>query len=446
MTMNIVSRPGPVNTGGSITGPKWSSGTRKNRPELMVGSMIDITDRKHADEDKENFDVQLRQAEKMQAIGTLAGGIAHDFNNILGVILGQAEMIEMFDAKKDTKLRSRVKELIKASDRAKELVEQILTFSRQTAQKKEPVRLSSIVKEAAKFLRATIPSTIEIRQNIKGLAGKVAADPTQMHQILMNLCTNAAHAMRDEGGILELELDEVYLDQKAAARIEGIEAGPFLRLSVTDSGYGMDPEIQKRIFDPYFTTKKAGEGTGLGLSVVHGIVKLHGGSISVISQQGIGTTFSVYLPCISNEAEGGHELGRSAAIAAGDERILFVDDEADLSRIAKEVLENLGYQVVAETSSTSALELFKAQPSRFDLVITDLTMPKLTGLQLSQELIRIRPDIPIILCTGFSEKAVVEKAAKPKKLSAFDVSSTNRSAFASFPRSCVRLSMSKKRA
>ena len=314
---------------------------QENRPELVVGTMIDITDRKRAEEARESLEAQLRQAEKMQAIGTLAGGIAHDFNNILGVILGQAEMIEMFDATKDTKLRSRVRELIKASDRAKELVEQILTFSRQTAQKKEPVRLSPIVKEAAKFLRATIPSTIEIRQNIKGLEGKVAADPTQMHQILMNLCTNAAHAMRDKGGILELELDEVYLDQKAAARIEGIEAGSYLRLSVTDTGFGMDPEIQKRIFDPYFTTKKAGEGTGLGLSVVHGIVKLHGGSISVISQRGIGTTFSVYLPCIRNEAEGGHELGRSAAIAAGDERILFVDDEADLSRIARKYWKTL---------------------------------------------------------------------------------------------------------
>ncbi|MBI4774281.1 MAG: PAS domain S-box protein [Deltaproteobacteria bacterium] len=386
---------------------KWD---QQAKPELMVGSMIDVTDRKRADEARENLEAQLRQAEKMQAIGTLAGGIAHDFNNILGVIIGQAEMIEMFDAKKDANLLSRVRELIKAADRAKELVEQILAFSRQRAQKIEPVQLSSIVKEAAKFLRATIPSTIEIRQTIHGPTGKVSADPTQMHQILMNLCANAAHAMRESGGILELELNEVHLDETAAGHIDGITPGPYLKLSVTDTGHGMDPDIQKRIFVPYSTTKKAGEGTGLGLSVVHGIVKLHGGGISVFSRPGFGTTFSVYLPRIRSEAEEGRRAGTSAHVASGNERILFVDDEADLSKIAKEMLARLGYQVTAETSSTNALNLFKAKPTQFDLVITDLTMPKLSGLQLAQELTRIRSDIPIILCTGFSDGSVVEKA------------------------------------
>jgi len=356
---------------------------------------------------------QLRQAQKMEAIGTLAGGIAHDFNNILAAVLGYTELA-MDEATTAGPMRRHLEQVFKAGERAKSLVKQILTFSRQTEQERKPVGVSHIVKEALKLLRASLPSTIEIEQNIAVVpqGDLVLADPTQIHQVLMNLCTNAAHAMREKGGILHVELANAQLDPDTSltALHQGIHEGPYLRLTVNDTGHGMDREIMERIFDPFFTTKSAGEGTGMGLAVVHGIVKSHGGLITVNSKPGEGTTFDVYLPKIETDETEKTDHLADAALIGGDELILFVDDEEALADMAQERLNRLGYTVSIMTDSMAALELFRAHPDAFDLVMTDQTMPHLTGVQLATELLKIRPDIPIILCTGFSEIITAEKA------------------------------------
>ncbi len=353
------------------------------------------------------LETQLRQVQKMEAIGTLAGGIAHDFNNILAAIMGYAEMA-LYDVPEEAPGRRNLEHVLKAGYRGKDLVKQIITFSRRSEQERMPMRISPIAKEALKLLRASLPTTVEIRQNIKAKSGMVLADPTQIHQVLMNLCSNAAYAMREEGGVLEVNLADVVFDSVDAAPYPDLNPGPYLKLTVTDTGHGMDRATIERIFDPFFTTKRPGEGTGMGLAVVHGIVKSYGGAIIVDSEPGKGSMFEVFLPRIEGDLL--PEADADAPLPTGNERILFVDDEEDLVDMVQQMLERLGYSVIAKTNSLEALEVFKAQPDQFALVITDQTMPHMTGADLAKELMCIRPDIPIILCTGFSEVISVEEA------------------------------------
>jgi CheY-like chemotaxis protein len=286
-------------------------------------------------------------------------------------------------------------------------VHQLLSFARKTAVEKKPTNIAPIIIESLKLLRASIPTSIEIRQNITKEVHTILADPTQINQILINLCTNAHHAMPG-GGILEVGLTNVKLDEDATAQHSDLNPGPYVHLTVTDTGQGMDPEIKDRIFDPYFTTKDVGKGTGLGLSVVHGIVKNHGGGISVNSELGKGTTFGIYFPVIEMEAE--TETETDEKLPTGNERILFVDDEESMVYVARSRLERLGYQVDAETSPVEALKLFRDIPNQFDLVITDMSMPQMSGERFVKEILKIRPDIPTILCTGYSEKIDKQKA------------------------------------
>lgn len=354
------------------------------------------------DAERKRLEVQLQQGQKMEAVGTLAGGIAHDFNNILMTIIGYAEMTDLFDLAADSSVKSHLEEICKAANRAKDLVRQILTFSRQTAKERLNIQLKPIVKEAVKFLKASIPATIEIRQNIKSEIGTVFADSAQMHQVVMNLCTNAAHAMRDKGGVLEVNLEDVDLDHEVASGFLDLKPGHYARLTVSDTGHGIDRNVMDRIFDPFFTTKPKGEGTGMGLAVVHGIVKDHGGAVIVESEPEKGTVFKIFLPRVEQEAAESYTRDLKT-IPGGDETILFVDDEIALVNLAKETLERLGYNVTAKSNGFDALEAFLAQPHRFDLVITDQTMPHMTGAGLAEKVTSIRPDIPIILCTGYSE-------------------------------------------
>jgi len=343
----------------------------------------------------------------MEAIGTLAGGIAHDFNNILTPIIIYSEMA-LYDLPEDNSLRYPLEQIIQASNRAKDLVKQILAFSRQDEQELRPMRVSTIVKEALRLLRASIPTTIEIRQTIPVEVGSILADPVQIHQILMNLCTNAAHAMRTRGGVLGITLEDVTLDPETSASLGDIKAGSYVRLMVSDTGHGMTSDVLERVFDPYFTTKKQGEGTGMGLAVVHGIVKRHRGAIAIRSEPDAGTVVQVYFPRI--DAPTSLTVEGRLPYPRGHEHILFVDDETSLVAMAKHMLERLGYRVTAQTSSREALESFSSQPESYDLVITDLTMPTMTGLDLSREILRVRSDVPIIMCTGFSELITAEDA------------------------------------
>jgi len=351
---------------------------------------------------------QLQQVMKMQAIGTLAGGIAHDFNNILFPIVGYTELT-MDDIPEDSQARRNLEEILKATHRAKELVQQILTFSRQGGQERKCLKIQFLIKEALKLLRATIPSSIEIESHVDENCGPIKGDPTQIHQVIMNLCTNAYHAMQASGGKLEVALKEVDISYERSQERVGMKVGPHLELTVTDSGHGMEPEVLERIFEPYYTTKEQGKGTGLGLSVIHGIIKNHGGDITVSSQPGKGTQFTVYLPVV-DEIDEETEAVASAGATRGSEQILLVDDEKQIIDIEQQILERLGYKVTPKTDSEEALEEFAALPERFDLVITDMTMPKMTGDQLARKLMEIKPDIPVILCTGFNETITEEKA------------------------------------
>ncbi len=377
-------------------------------PEGIISIAHDITERLQAEKRGAELETQLRQAQKMEAIGTLAGGIAHDFNNILAAIIGYTEL-SLLDVEEGEILYRHLNEVLNAGVRAKDLVQQILTFSRQTEQELRPVDAKLIIKEALKLLRASLPSTIEIRQDIKNDA-LVRGDVTQIHQILMNLCSNAGHAMRKAGGMLEVKMRDVELDADFAALYPDIKPGPYVKLTVNDTGHGMTQDVLDRIFDPFYTTKDKGEGTGLGLSVVHGIVKSYGGIVTAFSESGKGAAFNVFLPTIKKKLK--DETADERPIPKGSEKILFVDDEKSLVDMKKEILESLGYEVTARSSSVESLELFKNQPDNFDLVITDMTMPYMPGDELAKELISVRPDIPVILCTGFSARISEEEAMK----------------------------------
>jgi signal transduction histidine kinase len=371
----------------------------------------DITERKKAEEAQKMLEAQLYQTQKMEALGTLAGGIAHDFNNVLGAMMGFAELANM-DLPEHSEGRYFLDNLLKAGDRARHLVKQILSFSRQEKAVHQPVSLTPLVKETVKFLRASLPTTIKIRTLLQAGEAMVVADPTQIHQILLNLGTNAAHAMEKKGGTLEVSLRELILSSQEESlgygSYENLPRGAYLDLRVSDTGHGMEPVVQERIFDPFFTTKEPWKGTGMGLAVVYGIVKSMKGVIQVCSQPGSGTTFQVLLPL----AAGG--LPEAAPdvltpLSRGVGRILFVDDDEDFFRAGHRMLTGLGYEVVSYDNSLKALEEFKAQPHRFDLIISDQTMPGLTGLELAAACIHLRPDIPFILSTGFSETVTPEK-------------------------------------
>ena len=357
----------------------------------VVFSLRDISHQKQ-------LQTQLRQAQKMEAMGSLASGISHDFNNILSAIIGYTEIVRM-DLGEDSLAYRNLNQVLIASNRAKNLVQQILTFSRQADSVSKPVKINTVVTEALKLVRVTLPASINIRQWIESQSF-VRCDPTQIHQICINLFSNAGHAMEEDGGVLEVRLTDITLDDDFASGHPGITPGPHIQLSVADTGKGIPEPVLGKIFDPFFTTKASGKGTGMGLSMVHGIVATTGGAIAVESRVGQGCCFNVYLPVLAEpvaESALAHPVMKT-----GTERILFVDDEKFQVDLATQVLGRLGYNVVARTSSVEALALFKQDPAAFDLVITDLTMPQLAGKALAKKMHELRPDLPIILSSGFS--------------------------------------------
>ncbi len=366
--------------------------------KAVIGIARDITDELEMEE-------HLRQAQKMEAIGTLAGGIAHDFNNILSAILGYSELA-LADLPPETSLRNHLEVIYSSGERARDLVAQILAFSRKDEQVRSPVELHLILKDALKLLRPAIPTTIEIQTRITSKC-VILGDPSRIHQVIMNLCTNAYQAMLETGGSLEISLLHVKIERNVADNIE-IPPGSYGKLIVSDTGAGIPPNNLKRIFDPYFTTKDRGKGTGLGLAAVHGIVKSHGGVIIVESQIGKGTRFEVFLPLTKGRSD--TEEQAESQIVGGNERILLVDDEHDILEIEKKMLKRQGYIISAKDDAREALKLFAGHPEQYDLVITDMTMPNMTGDKLAGELRKIRSDIPIILCTGYSELITQEKA------------------------------------
>jgi two-component system cell cycle sensor histidine kinase/response regulator CckA len=379
-----------------------------NDMEVFCIVATDLSEQKRTQEALRESAAHLRQAYKMEAIGTLAGGIAHDFNNVLAAIIGFSEMARD-NIPEGLPARRHMERVFAAGIRGRDLVKQILTFSRQGEQEKQPLKLAPVVKEALGLLRASLPSTVDIRTNLRSNLGFVLADPIQMQQIVMNLCTNAAHAMRQTGGSVSIDLTPFSFSSAKDAPDPTMKSGTYARLSVIDTGEGMSPEILEHIFDPFFTTKAAGEGTGLGLSVVHGIVTSHGGTITVSSEPRKGSTFTVYLPGFIEEQSGDSRDGESP-VPRGRERILFVDDEADLAAMGDEMLTGLGYQVTYKTGAREALALFGLDPSRFDLVITDQTMPEMTGQDLVREVLALRADTPVIMLTGFSHLVDADKA------------------------------------
>ena len=362
----------------------------------------DITEERQHEAQRAQLENQLRQAQKMEAVGTLAGGIAHDFNNILSAILGYTDLA-LTEVQKGTLLHQNLSEVLFAGNRARELVGQILSISRPDTQEMRPVPLNSLVKEAMKMLRSTIPSSISLRERVCQEQLMVVADPTQLHQVIVNLATNAKQAMPEQNGEVEVWLDRIVFDDQLGAAHPDLIPGPYARLSVSDTGIGIPKEQQEKIFEPYFTTKERGEGTGLGLSVVHGIVSAHKGKIVLSSQPGRGSLFQVYLPL--DEREPGPEIRSETPgeLPGGTETILVVDDEEAIVNMVRQFLERLGYTVTPCYSSPEALKAFQAAPDAFDLMITDMTMPGLTGLQLAGKLFKIRSDLPVILCTGYSD-------------------------------------------
>ncbi|MFP4477131.1 MAG: PAS domain S-box protein [Desulfatibacillaceae bacterium] len=385
------------------------------RPARMAGIHMDINRAKESEREKKELENRLLQAQKMEAIGTLAGGIAHDFNNILSAVVAYAEAADL-QIDNQAKVRGNLQEIQKASRRAKDLARQILTFSRRAEMERSPVRVDVIVKEAMKLLRATLPTTVEIRTSMPVEPVAVLSDATRLHQVLMNLCSNAGYSMRGAGGVMNVVLDtvEVWPHDKPAGT--ELPPGEYVRIRVTDTGKGMDPHTMERIFEPYFTTKEMGEGTGLGLAVVHGIVTEAGGACTVESEMGVGTTFRVYLPRIEMDSE--EEARQLKDMPGGSERVLLVDDEPTLVESFTQVLEHFGYDVYSARDSDQALEMFSRNPDAFDLVITDQTMPGITGDELAVEMMAIRPELPVILCSGYSA-SISEKEALESGIRAY---------------------------
>jgi PAS domain S-box-containing protein len=369
--------------------------------------ILETGERKQAENALRKMENNLYQTQKMESIGTLAGGIAHDFNNILFPIIGHTEML-LEDVAEDSPLKESLSEIHIGALRARDLVKQILTFSRQENSALKLMKMQPVIKEALKFIRSAIPATIEIKQDIKTDCGVILADPTQIHQIIMNLTTNAYHAMEKTGGKLKVSLKKIKLDEHGLITPDMIP-GDYACLSVSDTGSGMNKDLKKNIFYPFFTTKKQGKGTGMGLSVVHGIVKGSGGAIRVDSEPGKGSEFKIYFPIKSSLEK--QDIQTKESISYGTETVLLVDDEEVIMTTEEQMLKRLGYKVSSHTSSIKALETFRTNPDKFDIVITDMAMPDMSGDKLSIELMEIRPDIPILLCTGFSMVMSEEKAA-----------------------------------
>ena len=363
-------------------------------------AFMDITESRKLEE-------QLRQSQKMEAVGTLAGGIAHDFNNILAVILGNTELAA-FDIPDSNPAAMSLKAIRQASLRAKDMVQQLLAFSRKSDEKSRPFNMTPIIKESMKMLRSAVPTSVAFKQHLSGDLCNVQGDATQINQIVMNLVTNAAHAMSEEGGLLEVNLENITLQEEKSCFDWVLSPGKYVRLKVRDTGEGIAPAIIERIFEPYYTTKEVGKGTGMGLSVVHGIVKRHGGGIRVESEVEKGTIFEIYFPALENAAEEKKEP--EGEIKGGSERILFVDDEESLVSLNQQRLERLGYNVKSTTKPMEALEWFRTDPDQFDVIITDMTMPQMTGDRLAAEVLKIRPHLSVIICTGYSERMSAKKA------------------------------------
>ncbi len=391
---------------------KWSREhdvivTVMNLKDRFYNIIEDITERKQAKKDKEKLQAQLQQALKMESIGTLTGGIAHDFNNIMAIILGNTELA-LDDVPKWNSAHSSLEEIKTASLRAKNIVKQLLSFSRKTDQKLQPIQIASVIKDALQFMRSTIPTTINIHRDIQTTYETILADPTQINQIIMNLCINASHAMEQTGGDLTVTVEKVILDYQSLKDYPDLKSGDHVKIMISDTGPGIAPGIIDQIFDPYFTTKEVGKGSGMGLAVVHGIVKSHDGAIAIDSSLGKGTKFTILFPLATAKTMVNARTLQD--IPRGSETILFVDDEISITKMVKRMFERLGYKVETATTPQDALELFRSNPDHFDLVITDMTMPQMTGVKLSEKLMEIRSDIPIIICTGHSALVDEEKA------------------------------------
>ncbi len=381
----------------------------------LVGIIADITDRK-------TLEKELRQAYKMESIGTLTGGVAHDFNNIMAIIVGNTELA-MDDVPERNPAYSNLEEIKKAGLRATSIVKQLLSFSRKTDQKLQPVKIGVVIQDALKFLRSTIPTTIDIQQNIQAMDETILADPTQISQIMMNLCINASHAMEQNGGNLTVNVKTVILDDHSAKKYFDLKKGRHVKITVSDTGPGIDSAIIHRIFDPYFTTKEVGKGSGMGLAVVHGIVKNYHGAIFVDSKPGKGALFTIYFPVSTEKPK--IEKDAIEILPPGSETVLFVDDDKSIVKMVKKILERLGYKVETAMTPDNALKMFGSNPYHYDLVITDMTMPQMTGIKLSEKIIKIRPDIPIIICTGHSA-LVDEEKVKELELAAYVMKPINK--------------------
>jgi len=382
----------------------------QGRPVGFKGIVRDISERLQAEKRQKELETQLHQAQKMESIGTLAGGIAHDFNNILFPIIGYTELA-IQDLPAESAASDYLGKVLASANRAKALVQQILTFSRQQAEANMQAEyLQPILKETLKLLKNTIPANIEITESIAEQTGKVMINPAQIHQVFMNLCTNAYQAMQEEpSGKLAVHLDQISLDMAMSPRYHHLTPGTYLRMIVSDTGCGIEPDLQDKIFDPYFTTKPQDRGTGLGLSVSYGIIKNAGGTIQMESRPDKGSRFIVYLPVSEQVRDTTEAQGLSRPLPCGSENILLVDDEKHIVELEKQVLENLGYHITARTSSVEALEAFRAAPMRFDILVTDQTMPNMSGMDLVKAARQIRSNLPAILCTGYSERMIHDK-------------------------------------
>jgi signal transduction histidine kinase/ActR/RegA family two-component response regulator len=388
------------------------SGWRENSVyKLPSGEVVAVYDDKTAEKQAELESKammrQLHQARKMEAVGVLAGGIAHDFNNILGIILGHTELA-INDIPQVNPVAQNLKEIRTASLRAKEVIRQLLSFSRKTEVQMAPVAIIPTIQESISLMRASIPTNIAIEQDLSDDCGAIIADPTQIHQVIINLCTNAAHAMEDTDGTVHVGASKIQITEKDAAQYPDLEPGAYLQLTVSDTGSGIPPDIKRRIFDPYFTTKDVGKGSGMGLAVVHGVVKSHGGRISIESEPGRGSKFTILFPAV--EGHSPEAVPKPKPVTGGSEKILMIDDEPSLLQTASCFLERHGYRVISTTDPGAALDLFGENPNDFDLVITDMAMPKITGVELSGKILQMRSDIPVILCSGYSESINASKA------------------------------------
>jgi len=374
---------------------------------LKLKKEIEI--RVKSEKERSELETQLFQLKKIETIGTLAGGIAHDFNNILTPILGYTDMA-LEEIPEDSNLRFDLEQINNAAARGRDLVQQILTFSREVNAEKKPVKIDQIVVEVINLIRASLPRAIEIRKSIDSGIGIILADPVHIHQIIMNLCTNAVHAMKARGGVLDIKVDSVLVDQKTIEKINNLKVGIYVRIRLSDTGHGMDRRTKDRIFEPFFTSKEVGSGTGLGLSVVHGIVSNYNGAITVESTPGKGTSFTVFLPY--NVSDPVNEVKSSDQLPRGGEHILFVDDELDITFVGKKMLKNLGYKVTTKTNSSEAFEELKRNPGKYSLLVTDQSMPGMLGTELAEKMRKINPDLKVIIITGYIDKISEEKESK----------------------------------